>query len=289
MTLYRAYGLVLESALALGPLEVVADAVPDIHFVVETAGDPEPVATWRWHQDDPWGHRSLSVARDGARLLLRFWDRADFAVELPGLVRARPLPGLDLAEVEHLLLDQVLPRLRNSRDAAVVHASAVDLAGGAVAFSAMSGGGKSTLAHAVATSGGVVMSDDALVLRAAGAGGIEALAGYRGVRLRPFADSPFKTRRPTPFAGGTRPLRRIYFLDECESIAVEVMGGRETVLALTRQGLFLDAHDPAELRRGFEIGSELARRRLVRRLAYPRVLESLPGVLQAIACDLAAD
>ena len=69
----------------------------------------------------------------------------------------------------------------------VLHASAVQMAGGAVAFAGLAGMGKSTLAALVCSSGGRLISDDALRIEVNG--GARCYRGTSSLRLRPAAYS----------------------------------------------------------------------------------------------------
>jgi hypothetical protein len=68
----------------------------------------------------------------------------------------RPLP---------YLLQAVIPKILSLRGHLVIHASAVDLGDNAVAFTGLSGAGKTTTARSLARHGGRILCEDKLLLR----------------------------------------------------------------------------------------------------------------------------
>lgn len=95
-------------------------------------------------------------------------------------------PTADHTEFEFALFRGVLPRILHLRGTTCLHASAVAIAGGVVAFCGPSGAGKSTLAAALASRGFSLVSDDVLPLRPSpGANGVEAGPGLPELRIYP--------------------------------------------------------------------------------------------------------
>jgi hypothetical protein len=85
--------------------------------------------------------------------------------------------------LRHLLLDQVIPRIRGQLGHLVIHASAVTLISGkTVLFVGESGAGKSTLAATCAQHGATVIADDCVLLRS-GTKGPECFGNYPSLRL----------------------------------------------------------------------------------------------------------
>ena len=139
---------------------------------------------WRheWRED---GDVVLQLAKTGNDYWLRFPDLADFLFRPAS---AELLLASDTSEddatLEHLLVDQVLPRLLAHAGHLVVHASAVSLGVRNVLFLGGSGWGKSTLAGLLSQRGHTVHSDDCVQLRTVH-GRPEALATYPSLRLYP--------------------------------------------------------------------------------------------------------
>ena len=180
---------------------------------------PDDDARWfhHWHvrnqsgraRRTPW--LSFAHVRDGRGDLLRLPELADFGVSGDGLeIACAPAARVPRVTLRHLLLDQVLPLVLHLRGRLALHASAVEIPGfGAIAFAGPAGAGKSTLAAAMASRGGVVVTDDCLVFW--GDDTPPAIVpGYPGVRLWP--DSIRRLRlggRATPVAHYTRKRRAL--------------------------------------------------------------------------------
>jgi hypothetical protein len=94
----------------------------------------------------------------------------------------RYIPGPDGGV--RLLLDQALPFAACAAGVECLHASAVALDGGAVAFAGVSGAGKSSLALALARRGARPLADDVLALEPAPSGALLAHAALPRMGVR---------------------------------------------------------------------------------------------------------
>ncbi len=141
--------------------------------------DVEPFHTWAFPDGTLW----TAFHRVNGGYLLRFPDLADFLVSADGIeVSGIPVPGTSEATSQHLYLNQVLPLVLSKLGKLVFHASAVEVPGGAVAFAAESGRGKSTLAASFAVSGFRFLTDDGLVVEPT-AEGHQILPSHPSIRL----------------------------------------------------------------------------------------------------------
>ncbi len=174
------------STLALPVLPTALAGTPDPLCIDHTPQACPADTHWRHHWRDG-DEVVLSLAQPGADYWLRFPDLADFLLQ-PDASRILVAPdaGADDSTLEHLLVDQVLPRLLAHQGHLVVHTSAVTLGGRHALFLGPSGWGKSTLAGLLQQHGHVVHSDDCVQLRLAD-GRCEALPTYPSLRL--YADS----------------------------------------------------------------------------------------------------
>ena len=117
-----------------------------------------------------------------------------------GRVTCHPAPDTPDAVTQHLYLNQVLPLALSKQGKLVFHASAVEVADGAIAFVAESGRGKSTLAASFAIDGFRFLTDDGLVVEPSAQGHVASaqpsvdppVGGQRG-RAR---SSPERCPRP---------------------------------------------------------------------------------------------
>jgi hypothetical protein len=128
----------------------------------------------------------LAISRDGSDLLLRFDNLLSFAINAGDqAIRLRPLgPYPDMPTIEHLLFDQLVPRLRSHLGELVVHAAAVAHQEGVILLLGPSGRGKSTLSASLEHLGCVLLGDDAVVLHC-GEHSVAAAALYPSLRLLP--------------------------------------------------------------------------------------------------------
>ena len=141
---------------------------------------------WRHH----WRNEEevvLSLAQVGSRYWLRFPDLADFLLQ-PDLrhILVAQNAAADDNTLEHLLVDQVLPRYLAHCAQLLVHASAVTISGRHALFIGPSGWGKSTLAGLLQQCGHTVHSDDCVQVHTTN-GRHVALPTYPSLRL--FSDS----------------------------------------------------------------------------------------------------
>jgi hypothetical protein len=247
----------------------------------------------------PW----IVFYRQGSDYLVRFPGLADFAIAADGRdVRCRPEAGVAGDTLEHLYNNQVLPLALSQQGRLVLHGSAVEADGGALAFVGVSGRGKSTLAASFSRAGHRLLTDDRLEIETGGRD-IRARPGQPSMRLwddsrealiganvpaaPPVQGSP-KTRI---LAGGglvfctePRPLRGVYFLGEgaVEDAAIRQLGAREALIELARNAFLLDAEARDLVTAHFERLSRMARVPIHHRLDYPRRFDALGSVRRAI-------
>jgi hypothetical protein len=235
--------------------------------------------------------------------LLRFPDFADFQVSADGLVvTCFPTPDTSDATSQHLYLNQVLPLVLSNLGKLVFHASAVEVAGSAVAFVAGSGRGKSTLAASFAISGWRFLTDEGLVLEEREEA-YQVMPSHPSIRLwddsqdaliAPGAEmapaleytskSRFLAGHGLVFCEQPRPLRRVYFLGEGSVPAprFERMSAAEALIALVRASFLLDVEEKPRLASHFDQVARLANQPMHYRLDFPRRFEQLASVRQAI-------
>ena len=235
--------------------------------------------------------------------LLRFPDLADFTLSSNGLeVAAYPVPGVSPQTVDHLYLNQVLPLALGRQFKLVLHASAVEVGQGAVAFLGISGRGKSTLAASFSTSGLRFLTDDGLQLEK-DVSGYVIRPSHPSIRL--WEDSsraliPESTELAPPveftpksrflagdevaYCDAPRSLRAVYFLGEGEtdSVFIEPVGGRDAMVELVKHSFLLDIEAREMLTHHFGQLAELVKTPMFFRLDYPRRYDLLPEVREAV-------
>lgn len=203
-------------------------------------------------------------------------------------------PALEPADVEHLLLDQLLPLVMARLGRLSLHGSAVAWGDDAVAFLGPSGAGKSTLAaFAVRHGGARLVADDQVVLEP-GADAFAIHPAYPSVRLwgdsagavfAPGDDGDRKHRIELPTVDGARPLRAIAVIERGPTLHVAAERPRDALAAVAPHVDRLDPGDRATLRRELEMLSRLCEVTRVLRVVIPEGYDALGETLDAILRD----
>lgn len=209
--------------------------------------------------------------------------------------------AVDAQTVEHLLADQVLPRILAHSGVLVVHAAAVLIEGRAVLLVGRSGSGKSTLAASFVTAGYTLLGDDAIIIEEAG-GRLLASAVYQSLRLFPDsvrnalgddrrtrAVAQYTTKRRVEGlhapAGDLRfPIAAVFVIDgpTAAEIALAPISGADSCIALLEHSFWLDPHDPDRIRDRMTKAGTLAAQTATWTLTYPRAYAQLPSVLEVV-------
>ena len=258
-----------------------------------------PFREWAFPDGAQW--TQFYRAHEG--YLLRFPGLADFEVSADArTVSCHPMADTTDDTLEHLYLNQVLPLVLSKLGRLVVHASAVEIDGGAVAFVAESGRGKSSLAACFSTSGFRFLTDDGLVLDPADAG-FDVLPSHPSIRLwsdsqdtvvgartavdpsdRDSSKARVDADTHVAFCAHARPLRRAYFLGDgsAASFTCERMDATEALVAWVRHSFLLDLDERPLLARHFDQVAVLANLSCAYRLDYPRRFEQLARLRDTI-------
>jgi hypothetical protein len=290
--------------------ELLADDSGDAECSVSAGSPPGHPTAERW--DHQWrsaaGEVVLCCAREGDTYRLGVPHLATFLIEDGGrTVTCRPHRPLPPGTLEHLLIDQVLPRVLTYRGRLVLHAGCVVTPAGAIAFLGDSGAGKSTLCAEFARAGNVLLGDDGIAIRGTAVEGFTAVATYPGLRLlpdplarlfderagsAPVAHYTAKRRLDRAHAGvamttDPHPLRALYVLSDGPEIAVSPLPPREAFMALVRGSFQLHLDDKERSRELFERIGALQQAVPTRCLTYPREFSRLGDVREAVLADVA--
>jgi hypothetical protein len=265
----------------------------------QAALDGAPFHRWVSPDGAPWAefHRATSG------YLLRFPDLADYQVTADGTqVLCQPSAGVADETIRHLYLNQVLPLALSRLGKLVFHASAVEIAGGGIAFIGESGRGKSTLAAGFATGGHRFLTDDGLVVEARG-GGYDVQPSHPSIRLwrdsqealvrhtAPAAERvPFTAKvrfladESIAFCNEPRPLARVFFLGDGATggIVIAPMSASDALIELVKHSFLLDIQARDLIAVHFDQLSRMVSQRIYYRLDYPRRFEMLGEVQGAI-------
>ncbi len=280
---YLLYGMVVDSDLDLhqdrpAPPGAVADLVvrtaPDGARCPEPAG--EPVLEF-----ERGGARYVAHARSDGGWRLRFADVCDFAVSADlARVTVHQAPGADPGLATVLTVGALCAFVLTLRGRLVLHASAVEHDGVAVAFTGASGRGKSTTAALTCAAGAALVTDDLLTVTLPDDGSARAVLGATELRLRKGADTlleRFDGARPDrrvsvdgrqvlrlrDAAAGDRPLAAVVVPWPDRSgrpLEVDVLSRRDALLTLLAVPRLEGWTHPGVVRATFEGLSELSRR-----------------------------
>lgn len=171
---YRAFGLTFASVYALPELlPAGSDAVPDVVIVDGAVPEELPGVLKR-------GVRFQAAAQ---ALRLQVDGVATYLIEHGRRITIARAPGVEDDDVRVFLLGSAFGALLHQRGDLVLHGSAVDWQGEAVAFLGHSGAGKSTLATAFRRRGHAVLTDDVCVVRPDASGRMCAYPGFPQAKL----------------------------------------------------------------------------------------------------------
>lgn len=258
--------------------------------------DIEEAAYHRWQL--PSGEDWITFHRVGDAYVLRFPELAQFRVFAEGRrVHCSALRNVPETTIQHLFRNQVLPLAVNRQRATVLHAGAVEVDEGAVAFLGKTGRGKSTLTAALASRGYSFLTDDALQVGLSAAGQAVVAPGQPHLRLwkdseRVLAsgvsrasDATAKSRIPAgkrfPHCPRERALAAIYLLGQESGSAApsfEPVRPAAALLELVQNSFLLDPESPELLKVQHDHFSAVVRTVPVFRMNYARSYESLAQV-----------
>jgi hypothetical protein len=241
--------------------------------------------------------------RRGADYLLRFPGLADFEMSAEGTnVVAYPAEGGDVATVEHLYINQLVPLALSRQGRPTFHASVVTVPGGAVAFLGKTGMGKSTLAASFALHDAAFLTDDALLVEKKGGGylalpshaslrlwddSVEQLLGQDGLlaeRISYSSKARLLAGEALAYRDESRPLLAAFLLgrEGASEVTIRALAGSERHMAWLGNSFLLDIEDRELLARHFDWTHRIAEAVPTFALDYPRDYGILPTVRDAV-------
>jgi hypothetical protein len=189
-----------------------------------------------------------------------------------------------------------------------LHATVVGVHGKAIAFLGDCGQGKSSLAAAFLREGHLLLTDDLLVvsdsdgrlLAHPGPSRIKLYPDIARVLLGPLCHGvPINPHTPklviplpSSVSSEAMPLVAMYVLGRgsgrraSEAVTLHSLSQRKAFLHLTENTFNSVIVSPERLTRQFELAGRLASRVPIKLLTYPRKLEQLPAVLDAVLQDM---
>ncbi|MGH8050673.1 MAG: hypothetical protein ACREPB_08460 [Arenimonas sp.] len=275
----RLSGAVILSAIRI---ELVAVCQPENHHWLH-----------EWKESDDTVTIGIASHPDG--YLLRFPELCDFILDpCQRIIQAIPHDELDAYTIEHLLVDQVLPRFLANENHLLLHACAVNIMGRTVLFLGKSGWGKSTLAALFHKNGFKLYSDDCVLLEPNGPQW-QAIATYPSLRLyddsiesifiddsslSPVSEYSDKQRMALTIDREqvVPPLHAMYFLSDPETvtgdISIENMRPANTCIEIIERSFRLDLDNRAQSRQLMTSTAALTQSVPAYRLSYPHNFEN---------------
>ena len=311
---YCAYGVAIRSELPLPLTEMRGPTEPAL-FELEICGSDEPLSGAIPEgvklQRNPLSGFDFGQFPDGSSYV-RWDDVGEVLISKNGRsIACRPFRQTASESFHVYLLGQALSFALVKSGFEPLHATAVEVEDRAVAFLGDCGFGKSTLAAAFLQAGHRLLTDDLLLARTTtrgilaypGPARIKLFpqiackflgAGSSGVPMNPDTQKLIIPLDDNWVSAAAAPLAAIYVLAPPDEVAgrdirIVSISQREAFVMLLGSAFNCVISDPDRLRRQFEATQALANATIVRKLCYPRSLESLPLVREAILADLCAN
>ena len=237
----------------------------------------------------------MRVAATGSGHIVQFPGFGEFAVS-PSAIVCHPRTGIPLETVRHLLLDQLLPALLGSRRLVLRqrrHRCPGSRLPRQPRRQIRAGGG-------LVRSGASLVTDARLVIECR-TDVPRAVPSYPGLRLWPDSQrlvGAWRVRRTqvahytrkqrwygaaVPYSERPLPLDALYLVARGRSRAgIHLMSARQSIMALVRYSMMLDANDQSTVRFGFELASRLVEQIPVRRLVIPPGARALHEMCRAL-------
>ena len=317
--MYRVFDILIESNIPIPELPEIEQGKSSIFFQLSSDSPPdESKLEWYHHWHLPNGEISISCARIEKDYFLRFPELADFRIsQNGGQIQCFSLPGVSGESTRHLLIDQVIPRVAAHKGWIVLHASAIEVEGGIIAFLGESGWGKSTLATSFYEQGYPLLTDDCLILKHQ-AGKIVGIPSYAGSRLWPDSleavvndkssvhpVAHYSSKKRIIFPDNMKnkviqlPITAIFVLaspnesEDPKEITVEHITGAVMIMELVKHSFQLDVTDRDKIKEQFEAVGQVMKKALpIYRLRYPRdhaLLYDVRKIVQKIASECSTE
>ncbi len=266
-----------------------SSAVAGINVELRAPLEPK-LQNWQheWKESDDSVTLSMAMLENG--YLLRFPDLCDFILDIHRRhIQIIPHEALDENTIEHLLVDQVLPRFLAHEGQLLLHACAVDIEGRTVLFLGKSGWGKSTLAALLHHAGYTLYSDDCVLLQSHNAYW-QTLATYPSLRLyedsienifandsllSPVSEYSDKQRIALTIASAQAapPLHAMYFLSDPETASTDIqitkMQPANTCIEIIERSFRLDLGNRVQSKQLMTSAAALTQTIPTYRLSYP--------------------
>jgi hypothetical protein len=303
---YSLFGLAINSAVPLPCPELPHPrTTPDVELLESSEPQLAAVCNSGLASIDDDGFWQCFLYQDGsARVCWR--EHFEFAVSSDGRrVRWRKLDDVPDEVLFTYLLGQVLSFCLLARGIEPLHATGIVVEGEAIALLGGCGFGKSTLAAAFLSRGYPMLTDDVLVLEFEGQtvlahpslprvkltpeSAATVLNGRQAIPMNRFTSKMIFELKASQHVAHVVPLRAVYLLPKTSSgsrIQVRRVHGRASFIPIIKNTFNDSVLAPERLKQQFAFAAQLANAVPIKRLAYPKRLELLPAVVDAILADV---
>jgi hypothetical protein len=292
---YFAYGLKIGSHLALPELITYDSEEFDVTIAVnrelqiDDFISPEII-------NCPW---SIQLKKDKAVIYVR--GTGVFTIENGHKITIVPAPEYTELLARFYLVGTVMAVVLYQREYLVLHSSAVNINGGAVAFLGVSGEGKSSTAATFATYGYPLITDDVAPLDLTAKPPVmypgfpqvkvgQEIAGALGYNYDTLHSvTTFKDKRALrpkeQFSLAPLPLKRIYVLTSDSEFAIEPIRASEAVTEIARHSRPTTLYHSGGAPHFFQCAN-LVKQQPIYRLRRPKNLDLLPELVKCVEQDL---
>ncbi len=272
----------------------------------KTSFEPDSMM-WGHHWRDTDDSITISFTKTKGEYYLYFPNLVCFIIDSTGYSISCVInPKIPLSTVNHLLIDQVLPRLfAHFHNYCNLHCSCVAIQEQGVCFLGNTGGGKSTIAAGFSAYGYSVVSDDCLHI-CMERNQLYGTTNYPGVRLLPDTSESLKLSKSDsrqevahysdkqrivlPLSNiDTIPVSTFFILGNPSEdlnhspLKIKPVSKRDTVREFIKNSFCLDVSDNNYLRNQFGQVTEFAGSSLsVYEICYHRSYASLPDVIESV-------
>jgi hypothetical protein len=304
--LYSLYGMTLRSDIPLAFAETSGSGAPDVRISRESAYFfADARAAFAAPSTGNWWYHHATLA-DGS-VYVCVPDYCEFVVSADGTAIACGLIDESSAEwFRAYLVGIALSFALIKQGCEPLHATVVVLDGKGVAFLGESGWGKSTLAASFVQAGYRVLTDDLLLIRDI-EGALHGFPGPPRVKLFPATVRQLQPDKAFDEAGvpdsekvilplgrhevhaSPVPMDGFFVLDEPadgSGVSIRPLSRAESLVTLVGATFNRRLRQADRLQRQFAAASEWSSRLPVQRLIYPRKMELLDRVRDAILADV---
>jgi hypothetical protein len=237
---YKAYGLIINSEIPLPELKISSKRKVDISIICRKTKPPI-----KFDECD-FGDFKVRKTIKGLYILLN--DICICKISFGKKITINPHNGLEKSFLRVIILGPALSFLLNQRGYLILHASAININGGAVAFLGTNGVGKSTTIMALQKFGYPLITDDILPVSFNEKGNPLIISSYSRLKLWPdilshlienvdecpptYKNSKKYSYFADNFSETALPLKKIYFLEKDKEFRLINLDKTESVMKL---------------------------------------------------------